>query len=749
MKARFVGLLAFLALMFAVSRANAASHVRVILDTSGSMVHNDAPHLAVLSTVLLYDLVYQNLSLGDTFAVMPFERTMPSWGSGPPPSTAGAWIRAERDKRAEFVSAVTAVEYNAPHTYYYPFLLSAIADLKEKGTRDDRRVIVLVTDGVPEDPDPGKIQRELVPELLRQNISLYILALGPQAASHSREIHEALGGTTVGDLFVDPDGRQIPGNMIEIFRRSFGYTGENVTAAAATESLDLERQQSPDQVAVVLYWQKGTPPEFNVRTDPDGPVNNPDGRRSASVGGGSYSLRWILAPRRGLHKLVAAVEGASAAILRPARLAIEIQPQHPGDQIFSAVANQPLPLRVLVRPSGANRGDPGAVQLSFLVHGPRQDAGTPPPRMRCASGSRDPAAEYAWDGDKLGAPDAGTGTADGRYFDIAPRFPCEPEPPLASYDGYITVKVSRGNTPVGSLEGSHAHHVLVYPYLQIRPDPPTDYAKVNGLQRALRRHEPGCASFRFNLAEGSLPHPSTPTYSLRAMLEPDSSGTRLPEAQYTLDGESLSYAAKPGLRPGNWFTGRRLSRKELVEDQHQLCVLVDKSRGVDISRPAGIGVRFTMIEHPYDSYTAINPFTLKMLIAPVNWTEKYAAWVALAFGALVLILQMWYQRFRPLVPAELRAAAGNASSPAEPLGQGSVVRRWLGLRIARPVLVDNGSFTLGWVRPINRELYHFRPASGVVVEDFESQDGGVTIAVNQTYCVKTKRGPYEFRLQYA
>src|ERR1700694_2561100 len=197
MRARLTGALAFLVFCLAASLAFAADHVRVILDTSGSMAGNDPPHLAVLSTILLYDLAHPNLSLDDTFAVMPFDRAMPFWRSGPPPGTQKPWIRAARDKRAEFVNTVKAVEYNAPHTYYFPYLLSAISDLKQQGGPNDRRVIVLVTDGVPEDPDPGMIQRELVPELQRHNMRLYILALGRQAASHSREIQDALGGTSV------------------------------------------------------------------------------------------------------------------------------------------------------------------------------------------------------------------------------------------------------------------------------------------------------------------------------------------------------------------------------------------------------------------------------------------------------------------------------------------------------------------------------------------------------------------------
>src|ERR1700694_4466553 len=357
-------------------------------------------------------------------------------------------------------------------------------------------------------------------------------------------------------------------------------------------------------------------------------------------------------------------------------LMIEIQPQGTNGQIYSAVAKKQLPLRVMVRPIGGNRGDPGAVQLSFQVHGPRQGSG------------------YAWDGDKLGSPGSGVGTSEGRYFDIAPQFPRDPEPPLAYYDGYVTIEVRRGEAVIGALIGDHAHHVLVYPYMQIQPGPQTDYAKANGLQRALGRRELGCASFRFNL-EGRLPHPAQPVYSLRAAIDPaQHSNPRLNGAQYTLDGEALSYASTPGRRPGNWFTGRHLGRKELLDDQHEICILLGKPREVDPSQPVELNVQFTMIENPYDSYSAVTPFTLKVLIGPPTWVEKYAAWLALGLGTLILLLQLWYQRFRPEVPSGLRSVAGNPPSRPEVLGEGPAMRRWLGLILEKPVLADNGSYTL-------------------------------------------------------
>ena len=65
-------LAAFAALACAAVPAQAANHVRVVLDLSISMRHNDSGRLAKLSTLLLFDLVRPNPTLGDSFDVTPF-----------------------------------------------------------------------------------------------------------------------------------------------------------------------------------------------------------------------------------------------------------------------------------------------------------------------------------------------------------------------------------------------------------------------------------------------------------------------------------------------------------------------------------------------------------------------------------------------------------------------------------------------------------------------------------------------------
>ena len=78
--------LAFALAMFAASAGAQQVHVRVVLDLSQSMTTNDPGRMAILSTILLHDLVRANTSLGNTFEVIPFDLDW-QWSdpSAPPP----------------------------------------------------------------------------------------------------------------------------------------------------------------------------------------------------------------------------------------------------------------------------------------------------------------------------------------------------------------------------------------------------------------------------------------------------------------------------------------------------------------------------------------------------------------------------------------------------------------------------------------------------------------------------------------
>ena len=174
-----------------------------------------------------------------------------------------------------------------------------------------------------------------------------------------------------------------------------------------------------------------------------------------------------------------------------------------------------------------------------------------------------------------------------------------------------------------------------------------------------------------------------------------------------------------------------------------------RPREVDPSQPLQVGVQFSLIETPYDLNSTVSPFYLKVLMGPPSFFEKYGAQLALALATAVLLLQVWYARFRPAVPKKLLVALGKPPSSLAPLGEGSMLRRWLGLTVEKPVLVDGGSHTIGWLRPVNQDLYCFRPASGITIVDPVYVEGNMVVSVNRIYEVKSARGNYQFRLQYS
>ncbi len=265
---RLIWLLAWFALTL-----HGTDHVRVILDNSRSMIKNDAPRLAVLSTALLFDLAKPNMSLGDTFQVVTFDPSWPQrkWTVGPPPSQDGPRLIAKHDDRQGFLSSLRAFHYDSWNTYYYPVLKLAIEDLKAvKGGPSDRRIIVLVTDGLPEDPDPLIIARDLLSQLEPNHIRLYVLAFGKDVRDQNEtKLREVLKSPGV-EILIDQTGSELLRSMVTIFSKSFGYAADNPVIASGPLALDLESNRTPPRVAVVNYWRNPKAPGINLKPPPRG-----------------------------------------------------------------------------------------------------------------------------------------------------------------------------------------------------------------------------------------------------------------------------------------------------------------------------------------------------------------------------------------------------------------------------------------------------------------------------------------------
>lgn len=739
--------------------AAAASHVRVVLDLSQSMDRKDQGRMALLSTVLLHDLARPNSTLGDSFEVIPFA---PNWSwpdpDAPPPKNNGLRQRAVFGQRDDFVRRISGLPYNAAMTYFYPGLLEAAGDLERTpGGATDIRTIVLVTDGLPEEPTRERelelIKSQIVPRLEQGGIRLYILAFG-DVADQNRDffgqITRTSGGVQLGEYFVDPRGEELLNYMMQIFSRSFGYSVAPPQRLPGVSRLDLEGSTTPERVAVVVLSDRPQPlPSLRLTPPAGGAVNAPEGVRSADARSGSYSLLWVLQPHAGTFGLDTDALRGTVAVLRPTRLTLEILPVPPRRQTERAIARTPFPLRIRVKsPTGA-QGDPGPVDLSFRTLGERY--------RNPQTGRTD----YRWKSD-LGAPPAGPGTrtSEGRVWDIMAEFQEHPERPNERYVGFIEVEARRGEAVVGSLVADQAHRVEVHPLLAIAPVPLSSYAVKDGTAgQGLRRRDEGCSTIAFEVTAGQLPHPDKPRYTVRAVLAPADPALldrELRKASFTLDGLPLDIDGQPAPQPAAWTSGRTLDGPELL-GQHTLCVRVGKPLAGNPG--AEIPLVLTLLEDPYDDFGVIRPHTLKVSVAPPTFIEK---WKGLLLGALTLLgllALLWYARARPEVPHDLGYAVGREDAPmpslvSQPLEERSLWSRLLGLTAERPVLAPAEDRLLGRVRPTDAELFQLRPARGVRVEPVDREEaiplrrGLATLAVHRLYRLRTDRGAYLFRLEY-
>jgi hypothetical protein len=749
---RIATLIVLALLSVPASAERPARNIRVVLDLSKSMKKNDASRLAILSTILLHDLACANTTTGDSFEVIPFDLDW-RWPdpAAPPPVSTQRRIAAKTGKRQDFVQAVQALPYEANMTYFYPGIAAALGDLERPGGgQDDVRAIVLVTDGVPERPtrdaELQRIRDELAPRLEQHGIRLYVLAFGGEAASNrdffAQMVHTRQGAS-LGESFVDPNGTQLLDYMLQLFARSFGFSPDAALTLPGASTLDLERNMTPERVAVAVLSPRPQAPTLRLAPPQGGNVSAPDAIQSASVPGGSYSLVWVLLPKAGQYGFSSDAIPGTVAVLRPTRLALEILPAPPHKQTARALAGTRFPLRVLVRPASGAQGDPGPVDLSFRMFGERvRPAGT-------ADSS------YAWESDRMPPTGAGTPSAQGRIFDIVAEFREDPEKPGQVYAGHLEVEVRRGEAIVGALKGMSAHRIEIHPFLSIAPLPLTAYVS----NRALERREQACTNFSLQLNGGHLPHPERPQYPVRAVLslsDPAVLQRELRQASFTLDGLALEIDGQPGSQPAAWSKGRLLAPTHLL-GKHEICVRMGKPSAGNPGQPIELNVMTTLLDDPYDEFHVIEPFQLKVPVAPPTAFERWRFVVIPALFLLGLVALLWYLRDRPVLPGDLRYAIAREATATDLAGrtlQESAAASLLGWAAESSVLAPGEDRLLGRVRPADQELFQFRPASGVRVEAMHGDEptplsrGLATLAVHRTYRLRTDRGSYLFRMEY-
>ncbi len=428
----------------------ADNHIRVVLDISGSLTKTDPGRLAILSTILLYDLSRPNPTLGDSFKVIPFDEGRNwKWKNQPLESKRTAITVMPGEPRDKFVKALNSLKYNGHYTYFYPGLYRAIEDLKNiPENKSNVKTIILVTDGLP-DKNTRKLEAQLIrdnliPLIEKHKIQLYILAFGTEAYKNQEFFENMItssdGLNRLGEFLIDEKGDDLLFHMIKIFSYNFGFTYETPKTLPNVRQLDLEGGLVPSRVAVIVYSNNKYPvnPSLKLSPPPKGKLNTPDSVQTAKEKGGRYSLQWVLSPDKGKYGLKTNVSQGSVAILRPGNVQLQVLPAPPDStQTDWALAGKKLHLKVLVKSLTGAKGDPGEIKLSYTPFG---------------ENIPDPLGETM-------APPPGSSQVrpEGRIYDIIVHFPKNPKNPQKDYVGYLQLQAHRGQALVGSLK----HRMIV------------------------------------------------------------------------------------------------------------------------------------------------------------------------------------------------------------------------------------------------------------------------------------------------
>jgi hypothetical protein len=783
-----VGLLLALLLTFAhadAARAAGGVHVRVVLDTSKSMRNNDPGKLAILATMLLYDLVDpnpQNPQAPRSFVVLPF---FPNWPSGQQfdgtmPTEIGEPIRAtgqDEAQRDDFKQRLMALGYDANYTYFYPGLRAALDRLLvEAADPADRRIVVLVTDGLPE-PWVRQREAELLLQLRREyneaDTRLYVLGFGSVVNANwdfFAAPFEGQEGERLGEAFPDPTGRRLVSTMGTLFSRGFGYLIEGVDGdlrAQPTLDVDLDNGMTPPEVKILAYRKDGGPaPSQSINPA----VNNARGVMSARVAGAAYSVQSVTGVLPGReYRLTTDAGGAEVMIMRKVDPELRLLPhavehddgRQPVDQLDDVVAETWFIPHVLARSRAGTDGNQAHLDIQVRTRGSR--VGNDP----CAF---DGAGDYG--GPVMGSRQPYQG-GEGVTYEIKLRFPENPEDPAKKYPGYIEViaKIEGNTEEVGEpLTCARAHGVTVWPKIAIRTDPREAWLNPTTLSEG----EQGCVEFALKMDDPSrLAILDGPPIRLSAYLEPSEPGLEdgaLAEAGFRLDGEPIGWRTDGST---DWYAGRNLTQNALL-GAHRLCVTVGDPN-IDAPRDGlRLTVRMQLKHPPYDDFPAVAPFKAKLNVRPIPppsfddfpWDSLW--WLLAALLAALLGLRQLAPRL-PLADDlgyELRLAA-DAAALADEAAAGAADRapqleplpplpwwaRLLGLSPARALHEPIADRVVAWLKPVDAELFALRAARDMRVAQLDGSElaadrGLVQVEVQHDYLLLGEAGRWRLRLGY-
>lgn len=740
--------------------AGGQDHIRVVLDTSCSMggypgfAPLDEPRLAKLATLLLYDLAQPNLDGGDSsFEVIPFD-TKYVWPAGDPaprqtapsidPADGGSTREA---RRAHLVRELAALPYDADPTLYTPGLTEAFEDLR--ATPDpvyDRRVVVLITDGKPEEhskPDREEALRKLLSQFPAEGIQLYILAFGPEANSAVGWYQDKLraAGGTPDDLQADPDGSGMITAMSRIFARAFGYTYDGPIERMGRSGVDLLSggAHEAERAMVVAAWDQPRHPGLELRT-PTGRVPATDPGyilEGTGVSQHSYALLRVLDPTTGEYRLGATAPASDPAvqigIFRPTELEIELVPPPgtPPGAVPKVMRKEAEELEVRVSPMGSSGTAVPPVDVTYKVYAGHWDS-----EHEDWLNTEHEGREQTW----AATPGTTGGSRSGR---VEVKFLHPHAPGQISYNGRLPLWVKKDGVPVGALDGVRSPIVEVYPYLDLEPKPNLDQLRKTGTRSGassldLGPGDQGCARFHIEVNEGVTGSPDQlPTFpggrdtlSLVARVRlPAGVGTlpaELDGAELTLrapDGTlaTLDPAATPSAGKASWKTGIDLPREHFLGDaadpdrQYELCLRPLHARA---AASGSLDIELVLNESPYDRFDVIGTYVVRYSLAPPLVSSAVAGLCCSLASLALLGLLVWLGRYRPDLPWDLHAAVGVEVEGLPPARLSAVsfgppgLRERLGMVGPRDLPGAPGGPPLGTVTPVDRQLYRFQAGRG-------------------------------------
>jgi hypothetical protein len=738
-------------------------HIRVIMDTSKSLWINDPSGYVKLAAAMFYDLALGTFEQRDSFKLALFNPDWPDWkktGQRPGPITPDLVITPNRDAngRAQFVQRILAMHYDARQTYFSPCFQWALDDFKASGTQvKDNRVIVLITDGVPDWKEAdGDALSSLATQLHQENIQVYVIAFSKEIIDNKGWFQSTLrmnqADGVVGDVTERADASKLVTDTLEVFRRSFGYSRESLGASPA--QIDVAANATLKRAAVVALFPSNGEVGFQL-TPPAGSAMSQEQRESAVPdphGKGpkplSYAFKWLVPPEKGLYRFHnTGASPSEVAVLRPIDVEAVIRGRN-GGPVNVVMADNPTDMEVLVR-STTGSGDPGKdIELCFKYHYfTKEDSSNP--NFTCEK--------------------AGALTNEGRVFVIRPRFVKDPRPPAGTeyvpgskYQGYLEV-VIRQNEVTVERSGERMHPVQVYPYVAINPSIDQGTARADD-RELLRAADEGCVTFKFLGDKKALREKN---YRLGVRLNsPMKLEGPFRGARFRLDGREFDVTVGNGVWQGRMpFDPSSLSSRD-----HKVCVAVGQPlSGGNKKLKVHFGLQ-TDSDPYYEELNVISPdIGIQINIAEPDFWQIWKPWLVWLLTLLLMGLMYLFWRSRRLLPPDLAVSLADAdgSQPGHDraemtgakLGEASFASRWVGMGQARPIISLTGDKELGWVRPAGEELFLFSPAKGygLVAEEINGEwrpkeargDGLLLLEAGKRYRIGTGKDSRLFRLDYS